>query len=199
MLENFHSQKPVSLSPADAIIQDRGLKNTFNAEYTTIDGITGLYIPVMFNGKERCGIMRDNSDRRYYKITSGNLRYPLIYNLDNALKDKTFVILTEGVFDCETIQQTLEIPNVISFLSASITQEQLVCLGLFTHVYTLFDNDNAGVNAVKRVSNFLKKYYPDIEMDVIEFIGAKDINEYLLKYGAEKTKQLIINQVDELF
>lgn len=187
---------------AASILQERGLKNTFGAIYipdgTRVNGIevnAGVLSPVFINNIFRGGIYREMARKQFYKMLD-NIKYPVLYNIDNALKDTSFVILTESIYDCQSIIQSLGINNVISTLTASLKTDQLISImTFFDKIYCYFDNDNSGIGAYDKVVAFRDEYYPDKEVELVLVKGAKDANEYLTKFGKDKLAKEIVGQM----
>ena len=187
---------------AASILKGRGLENTFGAIYipegTRVNGIevnAGVLSPVFIKDVFRGGVYREMARKQFYRMLD-NVKYPVLYNIDNALKDTSFVILTESIYDCQSIIQSLGINNVVSKLTASLKTDQLISLfAIFSKIYCYFDNDNSGIGAYDKLTSFRDEYYPDKEVELILLKGAKDANEYLTKYGKDKLAKEIVRQM----
>ena len=58
----------------------------------------------------------------------------------------------------------------------------------FNKIITVYDNDNAGVNASIKLNNILGSDYWNIPKS---YIGTKDISDFYKMYGTEETKKLL--------
>lgn len=189
---------------ADDILKERNLENNFGAVYTPkgtkindYELSAGVLTPIKIKKKIIGGIYRSISKKQYIKVLSKSyIKYPLIYNIDDALEDRSFIIVTEGHYDCEAIKQSLQIPNCVATLTAAVKKEICVALGLFDKIYTAFDNDAAGKKAFDNIYSFFKEYYPQIEVEILEFDNTvKDVNEYIIKYGKDSLAKTLIQQM----
>ena len=88
------------------------------------------------------------------------------------------------------IQELVEIKNVIALVGIAITDEQIELLKKYTNkVILIFDSDLAGQCATNRAIEKFKAY--DIKYTNIKLEGAKDVDEFINKYGAEKINELL--------
>lgn len=187
----------------DSLLAERGLENNFGATFvpqgTKINKYethSGVFTPVLFKGKAKAGVIRDQKSKQYYRFIDENLKYPLMYNLDEALKDLDYVILAEGVYDSEAVKQSLGINNVMATLGASIKQEHLITLSMFNTIFTCFDNDEAGTRAHSVIYDFFDKYKPTVDVKYIELPSRhKDVNDFLIAEGKKAVKKHIITEI----
>lgn len=122
-----------------------------------------------------------------YKYSTGCHKDLYIYGLDkakDAIIEQDFVIGVEGQFDCISLHAN-GIKNAVAFGWANMSKYQMFQLHRYTNnIVLMFDNDEAGQKAKKRV----KERYKDIaNVKVIsppkEF---KDIDEFFR--GSKDTK-----------
>lgn len=130
--------------------------------------------------------LRSVKFKEHYKLVDDPSYH--IYNIQNAIHNTNYVVLTEGVFDAETIIQRGY--NAVSTLSASIPATARHMLTAFDHIIIAFDNDGAGVRASRELVDFMRQNYPESSPEVLEY-GDKDLNESLASGGIDlATKEL---------
>lgn len=110
-----------------------------------------------------------------------------VFGLFQSLKEITlrkYVLVVEGNIDV-IIAHQFGFNFTVSTLGTSLTKEQLLLIhSLVKKIIFCFDSDMAGRKARERVEKMCKEYQiKDIEF--IELEGAKDIDEYLKRYGNE--------------
>lgn len=194
---------------SDNIFKERGLKNNFGGtmvpENTVVRMLStdrditlkaGVMFPITIKNIIRMYVYRELGSKKYIRLIDKKMKYPYFYNLDGALEDRDFVITCEGIYDCESIKQSLGINNVISTLTASINKEQMIVLGcMFKTVYVAFDMDEAGLRAFEKIESFIREYNMKAQVIYLEYKG-KDPNECLVKYGKkELAKDLIQDMI----
>ena len=100
-----------------------------------------------------------------------------------------FVILTEGYMDAITLHQ-YGFDCAVASLGTSLTQEHADMLSKYTNEVVLtYDGDAAGQNATARAIPMLEKV--GLHVKVLRMQGAKDPDEFLHKYGADRFKLLL--------
>lgn len=160
----------------DSVILPFGYISLYQGEnFKIVDSIVlpivNLNMKVM--GLE-CRSLKSEGAVRYNKLFADELDIP-IYGLRNPYFTSEYVIITEGILDCESLLQ-LEY-NCVSGLRASLPNILLHYLALFfDRIIIAFDNDRAGRSNTERIINFYAKHYKDIETDVLDYRG-KDINK----------------------
>lgn len=78
----------------------------------------------------------------------------------------------------------------VASLGTALTQEHAAMLAKYTNQVVLtYDNDQAGQNATRRAIPMLEK--TGVEVRVLRMQGAKDPDEFLKKYGADRFKLLL--------
>ncbi len=99
------------------------------------------------------------------------------------------IILTEGYMDAIALHQ-YGFDCAVASLGTSLTQEHADMLSKYTNEVVLtYDGDNAGQNATKRAIPMLEK--TGLKVKILQMKGAKDPDEFLQKYGADRFKLLL--------
>ncbi len=110
----------------------------------------------------------------------------ILYNYHRAkdtIRLKKEVILVEGNMDAIRMYAN-GIKNVVALMGTSLTKEQIKALKkLRAKIVLMLDNDEAGEDATYRLGNILEK--EAFEIQIVRLNGAKDPDEYILKYNAE--------------
>ena len=113
-----------------------------------------------------------------------------LFGLNLAKKTKhPYFILVEGNIDVVALHQ-YGFDNAIASLGTSLTEEQAALLSKYTdQVVLIYDGDNAGQNATRRAIPILEK--AGIQVKVLQLRDAKDPDEFLKKFGADRFKILL--------
>ena len=113
-----------------------------------------------------------------------------LFGLNLAKKTKhPYFILVEGNIDVVALHQ-YGFDNAVASLGTSLTEEQATLLSKYTEqVVLIYDGDNAGQNATKRAIPILEK--AGIQVKVLQLRDAKDPDEFLKKFGADRFKILL--------
>ena len=113
-----------------------------------------------------------------------------LFGLNLAKKSKQgYLILVEGNIDVVALHQ-YGFDNAVASLGTSLTEEQAVLLSRYTEqVVLIYDGDEAGQRATRRAIPILEK--AGIQVKVLQIRDAKDPDEYLKKFGADKFKLLL--------
>jgi len=129
----------------------------------------------------------------YLKIHEPGLKYTPLYNFNKVTPYK---IVTEGIFNAESIRQTLKEDNVISTLRASVNAKayHILASSVTETLYLAFDNDRAGTSAKENLIEFMSEYYPSLSVKLIDF-PYNDLNEFLCKKGKSFFINTISNQI----
>lgn len=99
------------------------------------------------------------------------------------------IIVVEGYIDLISLYQA-GFKNVVAIIGTAITDEQIKLIKKYTNkVKMIFDNDMAGQCATKRAIEKLKQY--DMEYSNINLEKAKDVDEFLNKYGVEEFRKIL--------
>ena len=113
-----------------------------------------------------------------------------LFGLNFAKKTKeSAIILVEGNIDVVTLHQ-FGFDNAVASLGTSLTEDQVTLLSRYTEeVILTYDGDEAGQRAAKRAIPMLEK--AGIKVKVLQVKDAKDPDEYLHKFGADRFKLLL--------
>ena len=113
-----------------------------------------------------------------------------LFGLNLAKKSKQgYLILVEGNIDVVALHQ-YGFDNAIASLGTSLTEEQASLMTRYAEqVVLIYDGDNAGQNATKRAIPILEK--AGLQVKVLQIHDAKDPDEFLKKFGADKFKLLL--------
>ncbi len=108
----------------------------------------------------------------------------------------TTLILAEGYMDVIALHQA-GFANAVATLGTSITDEQARLLSRFAkQVVISYDSDTAGQAATQRAIQYFSAV--GIPVRILQMEGAKDPDEYIRKFGAERFRLLIENAGDVL-
>ncbi len=125
-------------------------------------------------------------------FNKSSVLYGLYQVKDYIVKEKK-IIFVEGYMDVIVLFQE-GIKNVVAPLGTALTEQHIkVCKRLLdisnSEIFLMFDPDEAGVDAVLKASNviFANGGYPQ----VITLDENIDPDEYILKHGVEKLRNLI--------
>ena len=99
------------------------------------------------------------------------------------------IILCEGYMDVIALHSA-GVENAVATLGTALTQEQARMLTKYTKkVILLYDSDDAGQRATDRAIQILNEV--GLEVRILKLNGAKDPDEYIKKFGAERFKALL--------
>lgn len=113
-----------------------------------------------------------------------------LYGMNIAKNSKgDEIILCEGFMDAIAMHQA-GITNAVASQGTAVTRKQAKLIAKYAkRVIIAQDGDEAGQNSIKR--SIPEMQAEGLEIRVVVIRGAKDPDEYIKKYGAEKFKQLI--------
>ena len=113
-----------------------------------------------------------------------------LFGLNFAKKTKeSNIILVEGNIDVVTLHQ-YGFDNAVASLGTSLTEEQVNLLSRYTEQVVLtYDGDEAGQRAAQRAIPMLEK--AGIQVKVLQMKDAKDPDEFLHKFGADRFRLLL--------
>ena len=113
-----------------------------------------------------------------------------LFGLNFAKKTKQpYMILVEGNIDVVALHQ-FGFDNAVASLGTSLTEEQVNLLSRYTEQVVLtYDGDEAGQRAAQRAIPMLEK--AGIQVRVLQVKDAKDPDEFLHKFGADRFKLLL--------
>ena len=113
-----------------------------------------------------------------------------LFGLNLAKKSKAgSLILVEGNIDVVTLHQ-YGFDNAIASLGTSLTEEQAALMTRYAEqIILIYDGDKAGQNATQRAIPILEK--AGLQVKVLQLKDAKDPDEFLKKFGADRFKLLL--------
>ncbi|MBE6986330.1 MAG: DNA primase [Ruminococcaceae bacterium] len=113
-----------------------------------------------------------------------------LFGLNLAKKSKQgSLLLVEGNIDVVALHQ-YGFDNAVASLGTSLTEEQAALIARYAdQVVLLYDGDAAGQNATQRAIPILEK--AGLQVKVLQMRDAKDPDEFLKKFGADRFKLLL--------
>ena len=179
----------------DEEILESGLVNkTDNGKY--IDRYRNRLMIPIFDVRNRVigfgGRVLDDSKPKYINSPE-NIVYSKgrhLFGLNVAKKsDIKKILIVEGYMDVISLHQR-GITNVVAALGTALTPQQGWLLRKNTEQVILgFDSDGAGQTAVIRAMEVMQNMGCDIR--VLQMHGAKDPDEFILKYGSARFQKLL--------
>ena len=144
---------------------------------------------IAFGGR----IIKKDSDAAKYLNSPETLIFNKrknLFGLNLAKKTKQgFLILVEGNIDVVALHQ-YGFDNAIASLGTSLTEEQAALMTRYAdQVLLIYDGDKAGQNATQRAIPILEK--AGLQVKVLQIKDAKDPDEFLHKFGADRFKLLL--------
>lgn len=113
-----------------------------------------------------------------------------LFGLNMAKKSKLgYLILVEGYMDAIALHQ-YGFDCAVASLGTSLTQEHATLLSRYTEqIVLIYDGDEAGQRAAQRAIPMLEK--AGLQVKVLRMKDAKDPDEFLKKFGADRFKLLL--------
>lgn len=113
-----------------------------------------------------------------------------LFALNLAKKSKLgYLILVEGYMDAIALHQ-YGFDSAVASLGTALTEDGAALLSRYTdQVVLIYDGDTAGQNATKRAIPILEK--AGLQVKVLQMRDAKDPDEFLKKFGAERFQLLL--------
>ena len=113
-----------------------------------------------------------------------------LFALNLAKKSKLgYIILVEGYMDAIALHQ-YGFDCAVASLGTSLTEEHAALLTRYTdQIVLIYDGDKAGQNATQRAIPILEK--AGLQVKVLRMKDAKDPDEFLKKFGADRFKVLL--------
>ena len=113
-----------------------------------------------------------------------------LFALNYAKKSKQgYLILVEGYMDAIALHQ-YGFDCAVASLGTALTEDGANLLSKYTEqVVLIYDGDNAGQKAAQRAIPILEK--AGLQVKVLQMRDAKDPDEFLKKYGADRFKLLL--------
>jgi DNA primase len=120
-----------------------------------------------------------------------------LFGLNLAKKgDTKKMLVVEGYMDVISLHQR-GITNVVAPLGTALTEQQGWLLRKITDQIILsFDSDGAGQNAISRSIEIMQNM--GIDTRILQMEGAKDPDEYIIKFGELRFKNVIDNAISVL-
>ena len=138
------------------------------------------------------GRVMDNSTPKYLNSPETEIfnKRKNLFALNMAKKSKLgYLILVEGYMDAIALHQ-YGFDCAVASLGTSLTEEHAALLSRYTEqVILIYDGDEAGQNATKRAIPMLEK--AGLQVKVLQMRDAKDPDEFLKKFGADRFKLLL--------
>lgn len=138
------------------------------------------------------GRVMDNSTPKYLNSPETEIfnKRKNLFALNIAKKTKLgYLILVEGYMDAIALHQ-YGFDCAVASLGTSLTEEHAVLLSRYTEqVVLIYDGDEAGQNATKRAIPMLERV--GLQVKVLQMRDAKDPDEFLKKFGADRFKLLL--------
>ena len=102
------------------------------------------------------------------------------------------IMLVEGYMDAISLHQR-GVHNVVASLGTAMTEQQGRLLSNFEKIIIGYDSDSAGQGATARSLEILQTLKYDIR--ILQINGAKDPDEYIVKYGSGQMKKAMENAI----
>ena len=138
------------------------------------------------------GRVLDNSTPKYLNSPETIIfnKRKNLFAMNLAKKSKLdYIILTEGYMDAITLHQ-FGFDCAVASLGTSLTDEHANLLSKYTQKVVLtYDADEAGQNAIRRAVPMLER--AGLQVRILRMEGAKDPDEYLKKFGADRFRLLL--------
>ena len=142
------------------------------------------------------GRVLDNSLPKYINSPEGIVysKGRNLYAMNIAKNVKTEnIIMVEGYMDAVSLHQR-GIQNVVASLGTALTESQARLLRKYAEkVVISYDSDGAGQAATMRGLEILKNVGCDVR--ILQMEGAKDPDEYVIKYGNGRFNLLVDNAI----
>ena len=138
------------------------------------------------------GRVMDNSTPKYLNSPETEIfnKRKNLFALNLAKKTRLgYLILVEGYMDAVALHQ-YGFDCAVSSLGTSLTEEHASLLARYTQqVILIYDGDEAGQNATQRAIPMLEK--AGLQVKVLKMRDAKDPDEFLRKFGADRFRILL--------
>lgn len=138
------------------------------------------------------GRVMDNSTPKYLNSPETEIfnKRKNLFALNLAKKTRLgYLILVEGYMDAVALHQ-YGFDCAVASLGTSLTEEHAFLLARYTQqVILIYDGDEAGQNATQRAIPMLEK--AGLQVKVLKMRDAKDPDEFLRKFGADRFRILL--------
>ncbi len=182
---NINKSDELGLITKDGLGGYDKFQNRIMIPITNLDGHVVGFTGRIFNGENSAKYINTKETIIYKK---GNI----IFNYFNAkkyIKEENSAILVEGNMDAIRMYSS-GIRNVLALMGTAITKEQIEILKkLRVPIILMLDNDSAGELATLNIGKELVK--DNIDCKVVRLNGAKDPDEYIIKFGVDAFKDTI--------
>lgn len=156
-------------------------------EDNKVVGYTGR----IYNGETDTAKYVNTMETKIYK--KGHILFNY-YNAKPFIREEKKVIIVEGNMDAIRMYSS-GVKNVLALMGTIITDDQINMLKkLRVPIILMLDNDNAGSLATINVGDVLIKN--ELQVLVVRLEGAKDPDEYIVKYGIDKFNETIKNAMN---
>lgn len=156
-------------------------------EDNKVVGYTGR----IYNGETDTAKYVNTMETKIYK--KGHILFNY-YNAKPFIREEKKAIIVEGNMDAIRMYSS-GVKNVLALMGTVITDDQINMLKkLRVPIILMLDNDNAGSLATINVGDVLIKN--ELQVLVIRLEGAKDPDEYIVKYGIDKFNETIKNAMN---
>ena len=150
---------------------------------------------VGFSGR----IYRDSDESKYINTKESSIfkKGLTIYNYQRALEEvrkSKQVVVMEGFMDVIRAS-SIGINNAIALMGTAMTDDQLdIIKRMSTNILLCLDGDSAGRKAALGIGEHFQK--KGIEVKVVTIPGDLDPDEFIIKNGEEKFKELIAKAIN---
>ncbi|MBE6156893.1 MAG: DNA primase [Firmicutes bacterium] len=150
-----------------------------------LEGSVVGYTGRIFNNEDSAKYINTKETSIYKK---GNILFNY-HNAKNYIREARCAILVEGNMDAIRMYSS-GVRNVLALMGTAMTKEQVEILKkLRVPIILMLDNDNAGELATVNIGNELIKN--NVDTKVVRLSGAKDPDEYIVKYGVNAFNDII--------
>ncbi|MDD2409241.1 MAG: DNA primase [Bacilli bacterium] len=145
------------------------------------------------------GRIYNNEDTNKYVNSKESIIFKksnILFNYDKAkseAKKSKEIFIVEGFLDAIRMH-IIGVKNVVATMGTALTKEHALLLKkLNVKIILLMDNDEAGEKSILAAGEELLKY--DINVAVVRISGEKDPDDYIIKNGENKFKEVIKNPI----
>lgn len=158
---------------------------------TDLDNNVVGYTGRIYNDEKDTAKYINTKETNIYK--KGNLLFNY-YNAKEYIREGKIAILVEGNMDAIRMYSS-GVRNVLALMGTSMTKEQVTILKkLRVPIILMLDNDDAGSLATINNGDMLSN--ENIDVKVVRLNGAKDPDEYIVKYGVDKFREAIKHSIN---
>ena len=159
---------------------------------TNLDGKVVGFTGRIYNTEDPAKYI-NTKETEIYKKGSIIFNY---YNAKNYIRERKCAILVEGNMDAIRMYSS-GIRNVLALMGTTLTKEQIEILKkLRVPIILMLDNDNAGSIATINIGDELLKN--NLNVKVVRLKGAKDPDEYIVKFGSDALEDAINHSLNYL-